>query len=201
MIAGKDLPQHGSPFPSRSKLADPELQVIGKLYNNVAVTFTARTVNVRLIAALEKVGLNERGVAGSAKEEATKEEATKTVNTRCYPACHDAEIMAPLRHDCLFPLTTPTCQWAGHGAPETARLPASTCASVCSTTMDVYVPWYGTRSGIPRTRSYATTSIRRRSKTRRPTGYHHCSKHRNVDSTGQYPSCTVTSVEKRNRTG
>ncbi|KAK1119903.1 hypothetical protein K0M31_012976 [Melipona bicolor] len=28
--------------------------------------------------------------------------------------------MAPLKHDCLFPLTTPTCQWAGHAAPETA---------------------------------------------------------------------------------
>lgn len=33
---------------------------------------------------------------------------------------HDVvEIMAPLKHDCLFPLTTPTCQWVGHAAPET----------------------------------------------------------------------------------
>lgn len=49
--------------------------------------------------------------------------------------CHDVvEIMAPLKHDCLFPLTTPTCQWVGHAAPETDYdfSFASVCVCVCA---------------------------------------------------------------------
>lgn len=60
-----------------------------------------------------------------------KAEAMSLRKSRCapvLPVCHDAEIMAPLKHDCLFPLTTPTCQWVGHAAPETApRLQPLAC--------------------------------------------------------------------------
>lgn len=65
------------------------------------------------------------------KEKAMKAEAMSLRKSRCapvLPVCHDAEIMAPLKHDCLFPLTTPTCQWVGHAAPETApRLQPLAC--------------------------------------------------------------------------
>lgn len=51
------------------------------------------------------------------KEEAMKAEAMSPRKRR--RARDVVEIMAPLKHDCLFPLTTPTCQWVGHAAPET----------------------------------------------------------------------------------
>lgn len=45
---------------------------------------------------------------------------------------HDVvEIMAPLKHDCLFPLTTPTCQWVGHAAPETDYDFSFACVFMC----------------------------------------------------------------------
>lgn len=53
------------------------------------------------------------------RAQATKAEAMSPTK-RLRAPCHGPEIMAPLKHDCLFPLMTPTCQWVGHATPETA---------------------------------------------------------------------------------
>lgn len=63
------------------------------------------------------------------KEEAMKAEAMSPRKRR--RARDVVEIMAPLKHDCLFPLTTPTCQWVGHAAPETDYDFSFACVHAC----------------------------------------------------------------------